>query len=100
MQHDIIDGRATWPSEPLYKFLYSVLPHWRTVSGILDVPTIAGALGMSTQAIYKWFHRGNLPAKRARELYALCQEPENLALLRESGVANPPELEAFYQFSN
>lgn len=92
-------GRPTWPYEPLYKFLSEVLPAWRTPSGILDAVALASEVGVSKEAVYKWFRTGNLPARRARELHDLSQRESNVLALSEEGV-EPPELSAFYDFSN
>lgn len=92
-------GRPTWPNEPLYQFCEQALPAWHTDTGILDIVRISAELGLSKEAVYKWFRTGNLPAKRARELHALSTRDSNLAALADSGTA-PPELTAFYAFSD
>ena len=85
-----IDGRPTWPSEPLYQLVFEALPSWHTTSGILDVPRLADELEITDESIYKWFRRGTLPPRRCRQLHELA--------MRESGSV-APSLEAFYQFS-
>lgn len=91
-------GRPTWPYEPLYKFLTAALPDWRTPTGILDVVGLADEIGLSKEAIYKWFRTGNLPAKRCRELHEISQRESNLNILAAENT-EPPELSAFYDFS-
>lgn len=91
MTIDTVDGRATWPFEPLYKFLHAALPDWHRPDGTLDIPLVADELGISAEAIYKWLRKGQLPnATRARQLFEMSQRQR-----RESA----PELGSFYEFS-
>ena len=91
-------GRPTWPYEPLYTFLFQALPVWRTPTGILDIVALAQEVAISKEAIYKWFRTGNLPVRRARELHELSQRESNLDALSAEGT-EPPQLTAFYEFS-
>lgn len=93
------DGRATWPYEPLYKFIREVLPEFHSDSGILDVPALSDALSLSEESVYKWFRKRRLPARRAPELFKLSQSDSNISLLVERGIA-PPSLVRFYEFSS
>ena len=94
MTMNAVDGRATWPFEPLYKFLHENLPAWRRADGTLDIPLMAEAIGITAEAVYKWLRKGEIPSgQRVRQLLELARREENLELL-----GSPPQKDAFFDF--
>lgn len=96
-QFSEVPGRPTWSFGPLYDFVWKCLPTYRTSRNIVDVPELADAMGLSKEAIYKWFRSGNLTAPNARKLQELSSESRNLELLKQSDI-QPPAITDFYEF--
>lgn len=90
-------GRPTWPYEPLYTLLHGALPAFRLPSGILDVPTLADHLGVTSESIYRWFRSGELAAGRARELLTLIEREDNTRMLADED-RQAPTLPELYEF--
>lgn len=55
----------------LYDVLDDALPGYRTDLGHLSVRKLANALGVSTQAVYKWFNKEALPKDKVNPLIEL-----------------------------
>jgi hypothetical protein len=94
-----LQGRPTWPYEPLYKFLHLHLPAFRHPSGILDVEAVAADLGIVSESIYKWFRSRKLPLRRAADVHRIIHGEDNAKLLAEQGVPLP-DLQTLYAFGN
>lgn len=60
--------REEWRKRALYKLLYSKLPWLRSKAQpeLLDVPKVAGAIGYSHEAIYKWLRSCKMSPKGAK----------------------------------
>ena len=57
---------------PLRKLLTRGLPEY-CVDGVLDVNRLSDTLGISYQAMYKWFDRDMISVKRITEICALSK---------------------------
>jgi cupin superfamily acireductone dioxygenase involved in methionine salvage len=64
---------ATYSLGPVYDVLHARFTTHRK-DGQLDVRQLAGDLGISHQAIYKWFDKAELPAIAAIRLIRLSRE--------------------------
>ena len=60
--------RAEWRKRPLYKLLYSKLPWLRskTQPELLDIHKLAGTIGYSHEAVYKWLRNGKMSPRGAK----------------------------------
>lgn len=65
--------RDQWADGPLYTFLSDIFPTYRTVLGKFDVLRLAGDMGLSHEAVYKWL--------RKRE--GRCLTPQNAERILE-----------------
>lgn len=57
----------------LYDVIDEAFPGYRTELGHLSVRELAAALGVSTQAVYKWFAKDSLSAKKVKPLIELSK---------------------------
>lgn len=62
----------------LHKLLAKGLPDLVTEAGIFDVERLAKHFGISFQAVYKWFEREQIPAKRVMPVVLLSKNQKNI----------------------
>jgi len=83
----------SWKDGALYKMLVDIFPEHRTINRLLDIPRIATDLGMSHEAVYKWFRardgRGKLLPANAEALRLLASSEPNRSALIAAGRALP-----------
>ena len=89
--------RDQWVESPLYLFLNDIFPTYRTVLGKFDVLRLAKELGLSHEAVYKWFRKGTLSPQNANAILDLALTDENVLLLVEKGTTRP-EIRDFDEF--
>lgn len=79
---DLIGGENLSDNE-LYKVLMEGLPEFQSPrrKDVLDCYKLAETLGISYQAIYKWFERGAVPPKRVNTLIGLPGSKLTLKIL-------------------
>ncbi len=58
----------------LHELLTKGLPDFVDDAGILDTKKVADLLGISFQALYKWFERDQIPAKRIAVIVTLSKK--------------------------
>lgn len=70
---DLIGGTRALHQNPLYMLLYKGLPKFRSKKNAdrLDCRKLSKSLGISYQALYKWFARPAVPPKKLNALIAL-----------------------------
>ena len=88
---------------PLRKLLTRGLPEY-CVDGVLDVNRLSDTLGISYQAMYKWFDRDMISVKRITEICALSKatkpanRPDMMVIDDEDVRWTPLEPNDFWAF--
>jgi transcriptional regulator with XRE-family HTH domain len=87
MESDMPQLRET----ELYRALTQTFPDFRTrQQKVLDVESLAKAIGMTEEGLYKWLRAGRiLSAKGVEKLCQLANTPENVAALDRRGRTPP-----------
>lgn len=57
----------------LHKLLTRGIPDLVDAAGVLDTRVLAKEVGVSYQAVYKWFERNQVPSKRIKTLIRLSK---------------------------
>ncbi len=65
---------------PLHALLMRGLPDYIDPNNILDVRKLAKAVGISYQALYKWFESGHVSAKRLNTIIYLSEHSVKIPL--------------------
>lgn len=87
-------SRPTWSNGPLYQFMLKIFPNHRTILLRLDVEQLAGELGKSQEAIYKWLRKSRLTPENADALLALANASDN-AVARGGETLERRDFDAF-----
>lgn len=97
MTDEPTSGRPAWSHGPLYQFMLSIFPEYRTILRRLDVERLGQDLNRSHEAVYKWLRSSRLDPKNAKAILELALTPANAAAIRKSG-RTLPQTRDFDQF--
>lgn len=84
------DASTTGPRQqslgPLHDLLTRGLPDLVKENGILDTEALAHRMGISFQAVYKWYTRNQLPSKRLQRIIDISKsqtkKPKDFKVLK------------------